>query len=110
MKTTRTIDIILTMVFLLIGGIAIIAVATNMIPDAFRMLTVMVSAALFIACGWFLCHYMIHDDANDDAVDNMDSNETIDNPVDENVEPERHSVLAGIMCDKMKADNDTKND
>ena len=37
MKTTRTIDIILTMVFLLIGGITIIAVATNMIPDAFRM-------------------------------------------------------------------------
>lgn len=108
MKTTRTIDIILTMVFLLIGGIAIIAVATSMIPDAFRVFTVMVSAALLIACGWFLCHYMIRDDAND-AVDNMDSNETIDNPVNENVEPERHSVLAGIMRDKMKTDNN-KND
>jgi len=104
MKTTRTIDIILTMVFLLIGGVAIITVATNMIPDAFRMLTVMISAA----CGWFLCHYMIHDDANDNAVDNMDSNETIDNPVNENVEPERHSVLAGIMRDKMKTNK--KND
>lgn len=104
MKTTRTINIILTMVFLLIGGIAIIAVATNMIPDAFRMLTVMVSAALFIACGWFLCRYMISDDADDDAVDNMDSNETIDNPVNENVEPERHSVLSGIMRGKMKTD------
>lgn len=104
MKTTRTIDIILTMVFLLIGGITIIAVATNMIPDAFRMLTVMVSAALFIACGWFLCRYMIRDDADDDAVDNMDSNETIDNPVNENVEPERHSVLSGIMRGKMKTD------
>lgn len=108
MKITRTIDIILTMVFLLIGGITIIAVATSMIPDAFRVFTVMVSAALFIACGWFLCHYMIRDDAND-AVDNMDSNETIDNPVNENVEPERHSVLAGIMRDKMKTDNN-KND
>lgn len=105
MKITRTIDIILTMVFLLIGGITIIAVATSMIPDAFRVFTVMVSAALFIACGWFLCHYMIRDD----AVDNMDSNETIDNPVNENVEPERHSVLAGIMRDKMKTDNN-KND
>lgn len=104
MKTTRTIDIILTMVFLLIGGITIIAVATNMIPDAFRMLTVMVSAALFIACGWFLCRYMIRDDADDDAVENMDSNETIDNPVNENVEPERHSVLSGIMRGKMKTD------
>lgn len=104
MKTTRTIDIILTMVFLLIGSITIIAVATNMIPDAFRMLTVMVSAALFIACGWFLCRYMIRDDADDDAVDNMDSNETIDNPVNENVEPERHSVLSGIMRGKMKTD------
>lgn len=104
MKTTRTIDIILIMVFLLIGGITIIAVATNMIPDAFRMLTVMVSAALFIACGWFLCRYMIRDDADDDAVDNMDSNETIDNPVNENVEPERHSVLSGIMRGKMKTD------
>lgn len=104
MKTTRTIDIILTMVFLLIGGITIIAVATNMIPDAFRMLTVMVSAALFIACGWFLCRYMIRDDADDDAVDNMDSNEPIDNPVNENVEPERHSVLSGIMRGKMKTD------
>lgn len=104
MKTTRTIDIILTMVFLLIGGITIIAVATNMIPDAFRMLTVMVSAALFIACGWFLFRYMIRDDADDDAVDNMDSNETIDNPVNENVEPERHSVLSGIMRGKMKTD------
>lgn len=104
MKITRTIDIILTMVFLLIGGITIIAVATNMIPDAFRMLTVMVSAALFIACGWFLCRYMIRDDADDDAVDNMDSNETIDNPVNENVEPERHSVLSGIMRGKMKTD------
>lgn len=104
MKTTRTIDIILTMVFLFIGGITIIAVATNMIPDAFRMLTVMVSAALFIACGWFLCRYMIRDDADDDAVDNMDSNETIDNPVNENVEPERHSVLSGIMRGKMKTD------
>lgn len=104
MKTTRTIDLILTMVFLLIGGITIIAVATNMIPDAFRMLTVMVSAALFIACGWFLCRYMIRDDADDDAVDNMDSNETIDNPVNENVEPERHSVLSGIMRGKMKTD------
>ena len=92
------------MVFLLIGGITIIAVATNMIPDAFRMLTVMVSAALFIACGWFLCRYMIRDDADDDAVDNMDSNETIDNPVNENVEPERHSVLSGIMRGKMKTD------
>lgn len=99
MKTTRTIDLILTMVFLLIGGIAIIVVTTNIIPDAFRMLTVMISAALFIACGWFLCHYMIRDDA-DNAVDNMDSNATIDNPVNENAEPERHSVLAGIMCDK----------
>lgn len=108
MKTTRTIDIILTMVFLLIGSITIIAVATNMIPDAFRMLTVMVSAALFIACGWFLCRYMIRDDADDDAVDNMDSNETIDNPVNENVEPERHSVLSGIMRGKMKTDK--KND
>ena len=108
MKTTRTIDIILTMVFLLIGGITIIAVATNMIPDAFRMLTVMVSAALFIACGWFLCRYMIRDDADDDAVDNMDSNENIDNPVNENVEPERHSVLSGIMRGKMKTDK--KND
>lgn len=108
MKTTRTIDLILTMVFLLIGGITIIAVATNMIPDAFRMLTVMVSAALFIACGWFLCRYMIRDDADDDAVDNMDSNETIDNPVNENVEPERHSVLSGIMRGKMKTDK--KND
>jgi len=108
MKTTRTIDIILTMVFLLIGGITIIAVATNMIPDAFRMLTVMVSAALFIACGWFLCRYMIRDDADDDAVDNMDSNETIDNPVNENVEPERHSVLSGIMRGKIKTDK--KND
>lgn len=108
MKTTRTIDIILTMVFLLIGGITIIAVATNMIPDAFRMLTVVVSAALFIACGWFLCRYMIRDDADDDAVDNMDSNETIDNPVNENVEPERHSVLSGIMRGKMKTDK--KND
>lgn len=104
MKTTRIIDIILTMVFLLIGSITIIAVATNMIPDAFRMLTVMVSAALFIACGWFLCRYMIRDDADDDAVDNMDSNETIDNPVNENVEPERHSVLSGIMRGKMKTD------
>lgn len=104
MKTTRTIDIILTMVFLLIGGITIIAVATNMIPDAFRMLTVMVSAALFIVCGWFLCRYMIRDDADDDAVDNMDSNETIDNPVNKNVEPERHSVLSGIMRGKMKTD------
>ena len=104
MKTTRTIDIILTMVFLLIGSITIIAVATNMIPDAFRMLTVMVSAALFIACGWFLCRNMIRDDADDDAVDNMDSNETIDNPVNENVEPERHSVLSGIMRGKMKTD------
>lgn len=104
MKTTRTIDIILTMVFLLIGSITIIAVVTNMIPDAFRMLTVMVSAALFIACGWFLCRYMIRDDADDDAVDNMDSNETIDNPVNENVEPERHSVLSGIMRGKMKTD------
>lgn len=104
MKTTRTIDIILTMVFLLIGSITIIAVATNMIPDAFRMLTVMVSAALFIACGWFLCRYMIRDDADDDAVDNMDSNETIDNPVNKNVEPERHSVLSGIMRGKMKTD------
>ena len=92
------------MVFLLIGSITIIAVATNMIPDAFRMLTVMVSAALFIACGWFLCRYMIRDDADDDAVDNMDSNETIDNPVNENVEPERHSVLSGIMRGKMKTD------
>lgn len=97
MKTTRTINIILTMVFLLIGGIAIIAVATNMIPDAFRMLTVMISAALFIACGWFLCRYMIRDDADDNAVDNMDSNETIDNPANGNIEPERYSVLAGIM-------------
>lgn len=108
MKTTRTINIILTMVFLLIGGIAIIAVATNMIPDAFRMLTVMISAALFIACGWFLCRYMIRDDADDNAVDNMDSNETIDNPVNENVEPERYSMLAGIMRDKMKTNK--KND
>lgn len=108
MKTTRTINIILTMVFLLIGGIAIIAVATNMIPDAFRMLTVMISAALFIACGWFLCRYMIRDDVDDNAVDNMDSNETIDNPVNENVEPERYSVLAGIMRDKMKTNK--KND
>lgn len=108
MKTTRTINIILTMVFLLIGGIAIIAVATNMIPDAFRMLTVMISAALFIACGWFLCRYMIRDDADDNAVDNMDSNETIDNPVNENAEPERHSVLSGIMRDKMKTNK--KND
>lgn len=104
MKTTRTIDLILTMVFLLIGGIAIIAVTTNIIPDAFRMFTVLISTALFIACGWFLCHYMICDDADDNAVGNMDSNETIDNPVNENVEPERHSVLAGIMRDKMKTD------
>lgn len=109
MKTTRTIDLILTMVFLLIGGGAIIAVATSMIPDAFRVFTVMISAALFIACGWFLCHYMIRD-ADDNAVDNIDSNETIDNPVNENAEPERHSVLAGIIRDKMKTDNDMKND
>lgn len=52
----------------------------------------------------FLCYCMIRDDA-DNAVD-----KTIDNPVNENVEPERHSVLAGIMRDKMKTDNDKKND
>lgn len=108
MKTTRTIDLILTIVFLFIGGIVIIAVATNMIPDAFRIFTVMISAALFIACGWFLCHYMIRDDINDNVGDNMDSFESIDNPANENAEPERHSVLAGIMRDKMKTDK--KND